>query len=114
MVSLDHDPEAPAGAPDPGDGLEVARYLVSQPVVCPVLIHSSNGERSRWMAGELELAGWRHWRVAPLGDDWIEADWRRLVRRLLRRAGRGRTVSRPGGPQDTDDRGPLRRPGNTP
>jgi hypothetical protein len=84
LISLDHDLEAPAGAPDPGDGLEVARFLVAQPVVRPVIIHSSNGERSTWMAGEFELAGWPFWRVAPLGEDWVEVDWRRLVRRLLR------------------------------
>ena len=86
VISLDHDLEAPPGAPDPGDGLEVVRFLVSQPVVRPVIIHSSNGERSTWMAGELELAVWPFWRVAPLGEDWVEVDWRRLVRRLLRRA----------------------------
>jgi hypothetical protein len=85
LISLDHDLEAAPGDPDPGDGLEVARFLVSQPVVRPVIIHSSNGERSTWMAGELELAGWPFWRVAPLGEDWVEVDWRRLVRRLLRR-----------------------------
>ncbi len=85
VISLDHDLEAPPGDPDPGDGLEVAKFLVSQPVVLPVIIHSSNGERSTWMAGEFELAGWPFWRVAPLGEDWVEVDWRRLVRRLLRR-----------------------------
>ena len=84
VISLDHDLEPPTGAPDPGDGLEVAKFLVSQPVVRPVIIHSSNGERSTWMAGEFELAAWPCWRVAPLGDDWVEVDWRRLVRRLLR------------------------------
>jgi hypothetical protein len=85
VISLDHDLEAPPGTPDPGDGLAVAKFLVSQPVVRPVIIHSSNGERSTWMAGEFELAGWPFWRVAPLGEDWVEVDWRRLVRRLLRR-----------------------------
>jgi hypothetical protein len=93
LISLDHDLEPADGGPDPGDGLDVARFLVSQPVVRPVIIHSSNGERSNWMAGEFELAGWRCWKVAPLGDDWIEVDWRRLARRLLRRA---RRTSRPG------------------
>ncbi len=83
LLSLDHDLEAEPGDPDPGDGLAVVKWLVSQPLVRPVIIHSSNGERSGWMAGEFDLAGWPHWRVAPLGDDWIESDWRRLVRRLL-------------------------------
>ena len=83
MISLDHDLESEPGAPDPGDGLEVVRFLVSQPVVCPVIVHSSNSERSRWMAGEFDLAGWSHWRVAPLGEDWIESDWRTVVRQIL-------------------------------
>jgi hypothetical protein len=86
LMSLDHDLEpAEAAAADPGDGLDVVRHLVSQPVICPVIIHTSNGERSTWMAGAFDLAGWRHWRVAPIGDDWIEMDWRRTVKRLLRR-----------------------------
>jgi hypothetical protein len=40
------------------------------------------------MAGEFELAGWRCWRVAPLGHDWIEVDWRLRVNRLLKRHAR--------------------------
>jgi hypothetical protein len=64
----------------------VAQWLVSQPVIRPVIVHSSNGERSSWMAGAFDLAGWRHYRVAPLGDDWVELDWRKIVRRLLYRA----------------------------
>jgi hypothetical protein len=85
VISLDHDLEPVEGGPDPGDGLEVVKFLVSQPVKCPVIIHTSNGDRGSWMAGEFELAGWRYWRVAPIGEDWIELDWRRLVKRLLRR-----------------------------
>jgi hypothetical protein len=83
LISLDHDLEAQPGGSDPGDGYMVAKWLVSQPVVRPVIVHSSNGERSSWMAGEFDLAGWRHWRVVPLGDDWVESDWQRVVRRLL-------------------------------
>jgi hypothetical protein len=86
LISLDHDLEPEPGASDPGDGYMVAKWLVSQPVVRPVIVHSSNGERSSWMAGEFDLAGWRNWRVAPLGDDWVESDWRRVVRRLLNKA----------------------------
>jgi hypothetical protein len=84
VISLDHDLEAVPGATDPGDGYLVTKWLVSQPIVRPVIIHSSNSERSSWMSGEFELAGWRHWRVAPIGDDWIESDWRQVVRELLR------------------------------
>jgi hypothetical protein len=85
LISLDHDLEPMPGASDPGDGYMVAKWLTAQGVVRPVIVHSSNGERSSWMAGEFDLAGWQHWRVAPLGDDWVESDWRRVVRRLLKR-----------------------------
>src|SRR5262249_40879789 len=72
VISLDHDLEPLEGErEDPGDGLEVVKFLVSQPVVRPILIHSSNVQRSSWMAGELELAGWPYRSVAPIGDDWI-------------------------------------------
>jgi hypothetical protein len=83
LISLDHDLEPEPGAPDPSDGVEVARFLVSQPIVRPVIVHSSNTERSRWMLGEFDLAGWDHWRVPPLGDDWIEVDWRGVVEEIL-------------------------------
>jgi len=83
LISLDHDLEPAPGAADPGDGLAVAKFLVSQPIVCPVIVHSSNSERSRWMAGEFDLAGWFHRRVPPLGDNWIESDWRAVVEELL-------------------------------
>jgi len=85
LISLDHDLEPEPGAADPGDGYLVAKWLTAQPVVRPVVVHSSNGDRARWMAGEFDLAGWRHWRVVPLGDDWVESDWRRMVRRLLKK-----------------------------
>jgi hypothetical protein len=61
---------------------------VSQPIIRPVIVHSSNGERASWMSGALELAGWPHYRVAPLGNDWVEVHWRQLVRRLLHRGRR--------------------------
>lgn len=85
LISLDHDLVAEPGDPDPGDGYMVAQWLTSQPVVRPVIVHSSNGERSSWMAGAFDLAGWRHWRVVPIGDDWVELGWRRVVRRLTRK-----------------------------
>lgn len=83
LICLDHDLKAEPGTSDPGDGYMVAKWLVSQPIVRPVIIHSSNGERSSWMSGEFDLAGWPHWRVAPLGDDWIESDWQQVVRQAL-------------------------------
>jgi hypothetical protein len=88
LISLDHDLEPESGGADPGDGYMVVKWLVGQPTMRPVIIHTSNRERSSWMAGEFELAGWRYWRVAPLGEDWVEVDWQRIVRRLLKKAGR--------------------------
>jgi hypothetical protein len=90
LISLDHDLAAEEGDEDPGDGLDVVRFLVQQRQPCPVIIHSSNRQRSDWMAGEMELAGWVYHRVAPLGDDWIEEHWRHVARRLLRRRRRRR------------------------
>jgi hypothetical protein len=86
LISLDHDldPDQEGGA-DPGTGWDVTKVLAALPPVCPVLIHTSNRERSDWMCGEFELGGWEYYRVPPLGDDWIERDWRRVVRRVLRR-----------------------------
>ena len=85
LISLDHDldPEQDS-QDDPGTGWELAKALAALPPVCPVIIHTSNGERATWMCGEFELGGWRCYRVPPLGDDWIERDWRRMVRRLLK------------------------------
>lgn len=87
LISLDHDLEPDENGADAGDGYMVAQWLTSLPIIRPVVVHSSNSERARWMAGAFDLAGWRHWRVPALGDDWIEADWRYVVRRILRRSG---------------------------
>jgi hypothetical protein len=84
LISLDHDLEPQEGElEDLGDGIEVARFLAERPPVCPVIIHSSNGTRAQWMIGELELGGWNYRRVAPIGDDWIEAYWRVVVGKLF-------------------------------
>ncbi len=86
LISLDHDLDPEEGnTVDPGTGWEVTKTLAALAPVCPVIIHTSNGERAVWMCGEFELGGWRHYRLPPLGEDWIERDWYRLVRRLLRR-----------------------------
>ncbi len=85
LISLDHDLEPQEGRGDPGDGLMVAKFLVAQPIRCEVIIHSSNTERAIWMSGEFQLAGWRSCRVPPIGDDWIEVDWRDRVSRILHR-----------------------------
>jgi len=84
LISLDHDLERWDGdEEDPGDGIDVARFLAARPPSCPVVIHSSNRTRSDWMLGEFELGGWEYKRVAPIGEDWIEAYWRVIVRGLL-------------------------------
>jgi Cyclic-phosphate processing Receiver domain len=75
LICLDHDLDPAEPGHDPGDGLEVAKFLVSQPIIRPVLIHSSNSDRARQMQGEFELAGWPCARVLPFGDNWIETDW---------------------------------------
>jgi hypothetical protein len=84
LISLDHDLEPVEGEDDPGDGIDVARFLAARPPVCPVIIHSSNGSRSDWMIGEFELGGWKYKRVAPIGEDWIEAYWGAVVRIALK------------------------------
>lgn len=86
LISLDHDLEPVEGDEDPGDGIDVARYLAERRPVCPVIVHSSNGTRSDWMIGEFELGGWEYRRVAPLGDDWIESYWGSVVRDFLKRS----------------------------
>jgi hypothetical protein len=86
LISLDHDLDPEEGDPaDPGTGWDVTRFLAARPPTCPVIIHTSNGTRATWMEGEFELGGWKYYRVPPLGDDWIERDWARRVRRLLKK-----------------------------
>lgn len=84
LISLDHD-LIPLRDVDPGDGLDVAKHLATLPPTCPVIIHTSNGRRGDMMIGELELAGWHYHRVLPVGDDWIEHDWHRVVKQALKR-----------------------------
>ena len=85
LISLDHDLEPWDGeTEDPGEGVEVARFLAERPPVCPVLIHSSNRTRSDWMIGDLDLGGWSYRRVAPIGENWIEEYWHAVVKDFLR------------------------------
>lgn len=109
LISLDHDLEPQQGdLEDPGDGIEVARFLAERAPVCPVIVHSSNGTRADWMIGEFELGGWDFRRVAPIGEDWIEAYWLAVVEELLgrsRRPRRGQSRARSQGSE------PKRTPG---
>jgi hypothetical protein len=84
VISLDHDLEPSEAIREPGDGLQAVKFLVSQPIRCPVIVHTSNFERSLMMADEFEQAGWPFLRVAPIGDDWIEADWSRAVKEMFK------------------------------
>jgi hypothetical protein len=89
LISLDHDLE-PEGSADPGDGLDVAKHLAALPPGCAAIVHTSNGVRGDAMVGELDLAGWPYERIYPLGDDWIEVDWYRVVRRRMQSQSRGK------------------------
>lgn len=86
LVCLDHDLDPDDSGLDPGDGYQVVQHLTATLPPRPVLIHTSNAPRGRWMEGELELAGWPFGRVPALGDDWIEIDWRNGVHRFLKRS----------------------------
>jgi hypothetical protein len=83
LISLDHD-LMPIHDIEPGDGLDVAKHLAALPPTCPVIIHTSNRVRGDAMMGELELAGWTYHRIPPIGDDWIEVDWFRAVKKVLK------------------------------
>jgi hypothetical protein len=85
IISLDHDLNRFGDEPDPGTGYDVAKLLEELIPCCPVVIHTSNGERGTWMEGALTHAGWQYDRVYPSEDDWIEKDWAAVVRRLLSR-----------------------------
>ncbi len=76
LICLDHDlfTDSPDD-PDPGDGRDVSKYLISQIAKCPVLIHSTNASAADSMLYSMRDAGWTVDRIAPIGDDWIEAFW---------------------------------------
>jgi hypothetical protein len=96
LISLDHDLEPHPGDPaDLGDGMVVAKAVALHPQPCPVIIQSSNGTRSDWMADEFELGGWSYRRVAPIGERWIEEYWRVVARDLLSRSSANEAMQRP-------------------
>jgi hypothetical protein len=86
LISLDNDLEKAVNSdPDPGEGRDVARYLVTQTPVCPVIIHSTNAHAAIAMEFELADAGWRVERVTPYGDlAWVDREWFWAVRAALR------------------------------
>ncbi|MEL6104651.1 MAG: cyclic-phosphate processing receiver domain-containing protein [Planctomycetota bacterium] len=84
LICLDHDLfiDLPSD-PDPGDGRDVSNFLVTQESICPALIHSTNADAADSMLFSMRDAGWRVERIAPLGDDWIEAYWFPTVLAIL-------------------------------
>ena len=85
LISLDHDLLSEPGEPDLGEGVMVAKALAEREPSCPVIIHTSNSTRGDWMEGDLQLGGWTYRRILPIGDEWVEVDWYRAAKRLLRR-----------------------------
>lgn len=83
LISLDHDLNEVPVSEDAGDGLLVAEFLAKQKPVCPVIVHSSNYERSLSMVNELAYGGWQVERVGPVCADWITTLWQPVVAKLL-------------------------------
>jgi ADP-ribosylglycohydrolase len=84
LISLDHDlNKEHEDSPDPGDGVEVAEFLAKLPSICPVILHTSNGERVWSMHNEFRFGGWETERVGPLENDWIARSWSPKARALL-------------------------------
>ncbi len=83
LISLDHDLETIAGEPDPGTGLDVATFLSLHPIVCPVILHTSNFDGRLAMQNRLRAGGWTVATVPPRGADWIQASWLPIARRLV-------------------------------
>jgi hypothetical protein len=83
LISLDHDLEPVAGAPDPGTGLDVAQFLSLHPPVCPVILHTSNFDGRLAMQNRLRAGGWTVATVPPREADWIQASWLPTARRLI-------------------------------
>lgn len=83
FISLDHDLNEVDASENAGDGLLVAEFLAGQSPCCPVVVHSSNYERSLSMVNELSYAKWHVERVGPVCEDWITSLWKPVVVRLL-------------------------------
>lgn len=69
---------------DPGSGRDVADFLASQPVVCPIIIHTTNGPAAVGMEAVLHDSGWKTYRVIPVGEfKWIPKLWLQTVRNAI-------------------------------
>ena len=84
LISLENDLDGKPGAcSDPGTGLDVAKFLAEKKPVCPVIVHTSNTDRSFSILNELRFADWRVDRVGPFGERWIEKYWARKAKEML-------------------------------
>ncbi len=83
LISLDHDLYR-SGTPVQGTGRNVAEHLAGCPPVCPIIIHSRNGDAAWGMYNALVFAGWT---VRVLlhteREGWYRESWLELARRLL-------------------------------
>lgn len=76
LISLEHDLDGETG-------LDVAKFLAEKKPVCPVIVHTSNTDRSYSICNELRFADWRVDRVGPIGEKWIEKYWTKKAREML-------------------------------
>ncbi|QEG01424.1 hypothetical protein Mal15_55000 [Stieleria maiorica] len=84
LVCLDHDLFADSpDDPDPGDGRDVAAFLVTRQPIAPALIHSTNAVAADSMLYSMRDASWNVERIAPLGEDWIESYWFPTAREMV-------------------------------
>ncbi|MEM0914389.1 MAG: cyclic-phosphate processing receiver domain-containing protein [Planctomycetota bacterium] len=84
LISLDHDLIDEQGDADVlGDGLIAAQALAELEPSCPVIVHTTNGFAAPEMMSLLAESGWQTVRLAPIGFDWIESDWRIEAARLV-------------------------------
>jgi hypothetical protein len=92
LISLEHDLDCQPGTRvDPGSGLDMAKFLgldmakflAEKRPVCPVIVHTSNTDRSYSILNELRFADWRVDRVGQVGQQWIEKYWTAKAKELL-------------------------------
>ena len=105
LISLDHDLDKEhEHSPDPGDGVQIAAFLAKLPPLCPVILHTSNGERVWSMHNEFRFGGWEAERVIPLERDWVARSWLPKARALLEKAVAHNTCYQPPAVMDKDER----------
>lgn len=84
LISLDHDLIDEKGDADVlGNGVIAAQALAELSPSCPVIVHTTNGVAAPEMMAVLAESGWQTVRLAPIGFDWIESDWRVEAARLV-------------------------------